>query len=51
MKISEDSLGDIKKGNIDLVEANRYSKQAGKYWVWFFNILTLIILVLDFLKS
>ena len=51
MEIGEATLSSIKKGNVNLVQANAYSKQIGKYWIWFFNIMTLVILLLDFLKS
>lgn len=51
MEISEDSLVTVRKGNTNLVQANAYSKQIGKWWIWFFNVLTIVILLLDFLKS
>jgi hypothetical protein len=50
MEIGEASLSSVKKGNVNLVQANSYSKQIGKYWIWFFNTLTVLILLLDFIK-
>lgn len=51
MEIGEASLSNIKKGNNNLVQANASSKQIGRYWIWFFNTLTVLILLLDFIKS
>jgi hypothetical protein len=44
-------LANVQKGNSNLIQANAYSKQVGKYWIWFFNILTILILLFDYLKS
>lgn len=50
-EIGEVGLFNINKGNKNLVEANKISKDSGKYWTMYFLSLAISLLVLDFLKS